>query len=47
VFKVKDRRARMNPRLVSCSRWRSRSPVNPPASNIELLWGPVESFQSE
>jgi hypothetical protein len=45
VFKVKDRRARLNPRLVEL--WKMAfafAGESDRTSNIELLWGPIESF---
>jgi hypothetical protein len=45
VFKVKDRRARLNPRLVEL--WKMAfafAGETDRTSNIELLWGPIESF---
>ncbi|MDP7729504.1 phage portal protein [Mycobacterium sp. TY813] len=45
VFKVKDRRARMNPRLVLLFKMAfAFAGEAKRAKNIELLWGPVESF---
>lgn len=45
VFKVKDRRARMNPRLVLLFKMAfAFAGESNRAKNIELLWGPVESF---
>jgi hypothetical protein len=45
VFKVKDRRARLNPRLVEL--WKMAfafAGESDRTANIELLWGPIESF---
>jgi hypothetical protein len=45
VFKVKDRRARMNPRLVLLFKMAfAFAGESDRTKNIELLWGPVESF---
>lgn len=45
VFKVKDRRARLNPRLVLLFKMAfAFAGESDRATNIELLWGPVESF---
>lgn len=45
VFKVKDRRARLNPRLVELFKMAfAFAGESDRTSNIELLWGPVESF---
>lgn len=45
VFKVKDRRARLNPRLVLLFKMAfAFAGESDRANNIELLWGPVESF---
>lgn len=45
VFKVKDRRARMNPRLVLLFKMAfAFAGEADRTNNIELLWGPVESF---
>jgi hypothetical protein len=45
VFKVKDRRSRLNPRLVEL--WKMAfafAGESDRTGNIELLWGPIESF---
>lgn len=45
VFKVKDRRSRLNPRLVEL--WKMAfafAGESDRIGNIELLWGPIESF---
>lgn len=45
VFKVKDRRARLNPRLVELFKMAfAFAGESARTSNIELLWGPIESF---
>lgn len=45
VFKVRDRRARLNPRLVELFKMAfSFAGEADRTSNIELIWGPVESF---
>ena len=45
VFKVKDRRARLSPRLIELFKMAfAFAGEADRTSNIELLWGPVESF---
>lgn len=45
VFKVRDRRARLNPRLVELFKMAfAFAGETDRTANIELLWGPIESF---